>query len=43
MTDSTNKNIQPEFGKKVRETVLTCKPNLQVDAYDCLEKVMTTK
>lgn len=43
MTDSTNKNIQPEFGKKVRETVLTCKPNLQVDDYDCLEKVMTTK
>lgn len=25
MTDSTNKNVQPEFGKKVRETVLTTK------------------
>lgn len=25
MTDSTNKNVQPEFGKKVRETGLTTK------------------
>lgn len=42
MTDSTNKNVQPEFGKNVRETVLTCKPNLQAEAHD-LKKVMTTK
>lgn len=34
MTDTTNKNVQPELGKNVRETVLTCKPNLLVENSD---------